>query len=36
MNSIDILTHIKDLCAENNVSLYRLSKETGIPTSTLY
>lgn len=36
MNSIDILTHIKDLCAENNVSIYRLSKETGIPTSTLY
>lgn len=36
MESTDILEHIKELCSTNNISIYKLSKETGIPTSTLY
>ncbi|MBQ3546280.1 MAG: helix-turn-helix transcriptional regulator [Lachnospiraceae bacterium] len=30
-----ILDKIKVLCAENNFSLYKLSKESGVPLSTI-
>lgn len=32
----NVLENIKHLCKKNNISIYQLSKETGIPASTLY
>lgn len=34
-NEFDVIERIKELCSERNISYYRLSKLSGIPTSTL-
>lgn len=35
MKDTDIIKHIEQLCEERGWSLYKLSKESGIPYSTL-
>lgn len=35
MRDINVIQHIKDLCAERQWSYYRLAKEAGIPYSTV-
>lgn len=35
MEHFDVIKRIKDLCDTKNVSFYRLSKNSGIPQSTL-
>ncbi len=36
MDETTVLDRIRCLCSKRNWSLYRLSKESGIPTNTLY
>lgn len=36
MRDTDVVNRIQELCGERNWSYYRLAREAGLPTSTLY